>query len=161
MIDSSRCSANPGSMRPSASISATAVVALPSRIDRRQRHLLQRRTLVRAAAIPEMVRRNAHPQYGEYSGAALQSGLGPVLTQLGFRMQDRPPSLVIAILLAYFGGIVGLHHFYLGRRRQGVLCCVFFWTAVPLILGIVEAFRLALGRNPVLTSTAADAAWQS
>jgi len=95
------------------------------------------------------------------SGAALQSGLGPVLTQLGFRMQDRPPSLAIAILLAYFGGIVGLHHFYLGRRRQGVLCCVFFWTALPLVLGVVDAFRMALSRNAVLTSTAADAAVRS
>jgi hypothetical protein len=95
------------------------------------------------------------------SGAALQSGLGPVLTQLGFRMQDRPPSLAIAILLAYFGGIVGLHHFYLGRRRPGLLCCVFFWTAVPLVLGLVDAFRMTLSTNPVLTRTAADAAVRS
>jgi TM2 domain-containing protein len=95
------------------------------------------------------------------SGAALQSGLGPVLSQLGFSMRDSRRSLPVAILLAYFGGIVGLHHFYLGRRRKGVLCCMFFWTAVPLILGMIDAFRLALSTNPLVTSTPAGAAVRS
>ena len=53
-------------------------------------------------------------------------------------------TLASAVLLALFGGMIGLHHFYLGDRRRGwryAACC---WLLVPLFLGWVDAVKLAL-----------------
>lgn len=44
-----------------------------------------------------------------------------------------------AILLALFGGGLGLHKFYLGRPLQGVLYLLFFWTFIPAIIALFEA----------------------
>lgn len=53
-------------------------------------------------------------------------------------------SQTIAVLLAFFGGMLGLHHFYRGNNRRGWWNCALFWTLVPLVLGFVGAFRIAL-----------------
>lgn len=61
------------------------------------------------------------------------------------QFSDRPadaPNKVIACLLALFLGLVGAHHFYLGRPALGVLYLVlnllFFWTIiVPVIFEII------------------------
>jgi TM2 domain-containing membrane protein YozV len=40
--------------------------------------------------------------------------------------------------------MIGLHHFYMGNRRRGwwyVACC---WLLVPMVLGWIDAVRLAL-----------------
>src|ERR1700742_1163424 len=47
---------------------------------------------------------------------------------------------LLGILLAVLLGSFGAHHFYLRRNGLGVLYLVFFWTGIPGILGIVEAF---------------------
>lgn len=48
-----------------------------------------------------------------------------------------PKSRVIYILLAFFLGMFGVHNFYAGRNKQGViqllLTCLTFWLVVPLI----------------------------
>ncbi|NLB53283.1 MAG: TM2 domain-containing protein, partial [Syntrophomonadaceae bacterium] len=41
---------------------------------------------------------------------------------------------VLAILL---GGL-GVHKFYLGRIGWGILYLIFFWTAIPAIVGLIE-----------------------
>jgi len=77
-------------------------------------------------------------------GAALRGGMEPVFAALGLPWKTSKRSLSVAVLLAFLGGSFGLHHFYLGNRRRGVWCCVFVWTAIPMILGVVDAVRLSL-----------------
>ena len=52
-----------------------------------------------------------------------------------------------ATVLALFGGMLGLHHFYLGRTRKGVLSVLFCWTGVPLILGLIDGVKFALAEE--------------
>ena len=47
---------------------------------------------------------------------------------------------VVGILLALFLGTFGIHHFYLRRTGLGVLYCLFFWTGITTVLGIIECF---------------------
>jgi TM2 domain-containing membrane protein YozV len=51
-------------------------------------------------------------------------------------------SKIAAVLLAFFLGGLGLHKFYLGRNKAGILYLVFFWTFVPAILGLIDAIVL-------------------
>ena len=41
-------------------------------------------------------------------------------------------------------GVFGLHHLYLGDRRRALKYLAFFWTAIPIVLGWIDAVRLAL-----------------
>lgn len=50
----------------------------------------------------------------------------------------------VAVLLAFFLGSFGMHHFYLGQHKKAFLYLVFCWTMVPLFLGILEAALLFL-----------------
>lgn len=45
-----------------------------------------------------------------------------------------------AILLAFFLGGVGAHHFYMRRIGLGILYSLFCWTFVPLIIALIECF---------------------
>jgi TM2 domain-containing membrane protein YozV len=47
---------------------------------------------------------------------------------------------VVGILLALFLGTFGVHHFYLRRTGLGILYCVFCWTGITAILGLIECF---------------------
>jgi TM2 domain-containing membrane protein YozV len=49
---------------------------------------------------------------------------------------------VVAILLAFFLGSFGAHHFYLGRNGLGVLYLLFCWTFIPHIIALFECFFL-------------------
>jgi TM2 domain len=53
-----------------------------------------------------------------------------------------PTSQTTAVLLAMFGGIFGLHHFYLGDRRLGFKYLAFFWTAVPMFIGWYDTVKM-------------------
>ena len=77
-------------------------------------------------------------------GAALRGGMEPVFVDLGLPWKTSRRSLTVAVPLAFLGGIFGLHHFYLGNRRRGLLCCLFFWTGIPIVLGSIDAVRLVL-----------------
>lgn len=48
----------------------------------------------------------------------------------------------IAAVLAILGGDFGLHRFYLGEWKKGILCVLFFWTGVPKLLGLLDGARL-------------------
>jgi TM2 domain-containing membrane protein YozV len=52
-------------------------------------------------------------------------------------------SQTTAVLLAMFGGIFGLHHFYLGDRRRGFIYLAFFWIMIPMFIGLYDAVKLA------------------
>ncbi|HEX6494247.1 MAG TPA: TM2 domain-containing protein [Acidobacteriaceae bacterium] len=47
---------------------------------------------------------------------------------------------LLGVLLAVLLGSFGAHHFYLRRNGLGVLYLALFWTGIPAILGIIEAF---------------------
>lgn len=59
---------------------------------------------------------------------------GEVVTQ--FTMSDK--SKVVAALLSFFFGMLGIHRFYLGRIGSGVvmlICTVLGWLTVGILVG--------------------------
>ena len=63
---------------------------------------------------------------------------------------------VLGVLLAVFLGSFGAHHFYLRRIGLGVLYFLFFWTGIPGLVALVEAFFMP---ERVRTWNAAQAAY--
>lgn len=49
---------------------------------------------------------------------------------------------ITAILLALLLGWMGAHQFYLDRPWRGVLYLLFFWTYIPVLLTIIDLFKL-------------------
>lgn len=49
---------------------------------------------------------------------------------------------IAAALLALFFGGIGVHKFYLGQTRAGLLYLCFFWTLIPSILAFVAFITL-------------------
>ena len=47
----------------------------------------------------------------------------------------------IAGILALFLGTLGIHRFYMGEWKGGLIYLLFFWTGVPTILGIIDGAR--------------------
>jgi TM2 domain-containing membrane protein YozV len=47
---------------------------------------------------------------------------------------------ILGVVLALVLGSFGAHHFYLRRNGWGTVYLVLFWTGIPAILGIIEAF---------------------
>jgi TM2 domain-containing membrane protein YozV len=47
---------------------------------------------------------------------------------------------IVGVLLALILGSFGAHHFYLRRNGLGALYLLLFWTGIPAVLGLVEAF---------------------
>lgn len=45
---------------------------------------------------------------------------------------------ISAALLAVFLGFIGIHKFYLGNTKAGVLYIIFFWTFIPSILALID-----------------------
>lgn len=50
----------------------------------------------------------------------------------------------VAILLAFFLGGFGIHHFYLGKNFAGILFLIFSWTLIPSILAFFDFLGLLL-----------------
>lgn len=46
-----------------------------------------------------------------------------------------------AVLLAFLGGGLGLHKFYLNRPGMGTLYLLTCWTLIPFLVAFFEAFR--------------------
>ena len=47
-----------------------------------------------------------------------------------------------AALLAIFLGGLGVHKFYLKEAGSGITYLLFFWTCVPLVLGLIQGINL-------------------
>ena len=47
---------------------------------------------------------------------------------------------VLGVILAVFLGSFGLHHFYLKQNGLGILYLIFFWTGIPGLIALLEAF---------------------
>ncbi len=73
---------------------------------------------------------------------SIQSAMRRVFASLELPWVTRH-SQTAAVLLAMFGGIFGLHHFYLGDRRRGFKHLAFFWTTVPMYVGWYDTVKLA------------------
>ena len=52
-------------------------------------------------------------------------------------------SQTTAVLLAMFGAMFGLHHFYLGDRRRGFKHLALFWTTIPMFINLYDMVKLA------------------
>ena len=75
---------------------------------------------------------------------SLQAAFKNVFVELGLPWTAKR-SQTAAVLLALFGGVFGLHHFYTGHTRRGLWHLGFFWLFIPTtILGWIDAVRLAL-----------------
>ncbi len=59
--------------------------------------------------------------------------------------RDRDVAAILALLLGAFG----VHKFYLNERGKGILFLVFFWTALPMILGIIDGVLLLTMKEEV------------
>lgn len=53
----------------------------------------------------------------------------------------------IGIVFALLFGTIGLHHFYTGDKRHGILHIVFCWTGIPTLLGIGEGVWWMIDKN--------------
>ena len=53
---------------------------------------------------------------------------------------------MIAALLAFFLGGLGIHKFYLGENGTGILYLLFCWTGIPAVIGLFQSIVL-LGMN--------------
>jgi TM2 domain-containing membrane protein YozV len=51
-------------------------------------------------------------------------------------------SRIIAGLLALFLGGLGVHKFYLGQTKKGLIYLVLSWTCVPAVLSFIEAILI-------------------
>ena len=54
------------------------------------------------------------------------------------RVWSRGTAGVLALLLGCFG----VHRFYQGRWKSGILFLLFFWTGIPGVLGLMEGVHL-------------------
>ena len=48
-------------------------------------------------------------------------------------------SRIIAALLAFFLGGIGINNFYTGHKKEGIIDIIFFWTGIPAIVNLVRA----------------------
>ena len=79
---------------------------------------------------------------------------GSNLTLSGYISDDEKPiknnnkDKVLAGLLALFLGGIGIHKFYLGENKNGLLYLIFCWTYIPAIFGLVEGIQyLAMSKE--------------
>ena len=61
---------------------------------------------------------------------------------LNKKKPKRKKSKFLAIVLSILGGTFGLHKFYLRKYAAGGIYLLFFWTTIPLFLGIIDGILL-------------------
>ncbi len=54
----------------------------------------------------------------------------------------------VAIIIAFFGALFGVHKFYLGDYRKGILYFLFFWTFIPTILSGIDIIKFLKMSEP-------------
>ncbi|SDX51591.1 NINE protein [Eubacterium barkeri] len=61
---------------------------------------------------------------------------------------NKPKSKVVAILLALFLGGFGIHNFYLGNIKSGIIQLLLCWTGVSYLWALIDLIRIAIGDIP-------------
>ncbi len=61
-----------------------------------------------------------------------------------FMAEKEKKSKIVAVILALLIGGLGIHRFYLGQTKKGILYLVFCWTGLPSILALVDGVRYLL-----------------
>lgn len=51
---------------------------------------------------------------------------------------------VVALIICFFFGSLGIHQFYLGNTAKGICYLLFCWTGIPFILAIIDFISLLL-----------------
>ena len=62
----------------------------------------------------------------------------PIMGVQGLPVTPSGKSKLAAALFAFFLGWCGIHKFYLGRTGWGIVYALFFWTAIPAVVGFIE-----------------------
>jgi len=52
------------------------------------------------------------------------------------------PNKNLTAIFAIFLGSFGIHHFYVGNMRRGILYLIFCWTYIPSLIGLIEGLLL-------------------
>ncbi|MCR4837985.1 MAG: TM2 domain-containing protein [Eubacterium sp.] len=55
---------------------------------------------------------------------------------------NRKKNRTLAGVLAILTGTLGIHKFYLGQWKKGILYLLFFWTGIPMLLSLLEGAHL-------------------
>jgi len=54
-------------------------------------------------------------------------------------------SRLVAALLAWFLGGIGVHQFSLGKTAAGILSVLFCWTGIPAIVSLIDFIMILIG----------------
>ena len=73
---------------------------------------------------------------GGASAAASATAVGATVDAAGHLIKTK--SRIVAALLAFFLGGIGIHKFYLGQTVLGVIYLLFSWTFIPAFVAIIE-----------------------
>ena len=49
-----------------------------------------------------------------------------------------------AMLLAFLTGGLGIHKFYLGRKKAGIIYLLLCWTGIPVLISIYDLIKLIM-----------------
>lgn len=51
---------------------------------------------------------------------------------------------IVAAILSFFLGFIGIHKFYLGRSTAGILYLIFSLSGIPFVLSLIDGVMLLL-----------------
>lgn len=57
---------------------------------------------------------------------------------------------VVAGVLALLVGGLGVHKFYLGRTKQGIVFLLLFWTGIPALIAFIEGIMILANNKQLL-----------
>tara|TARA_A200000113_G_scaffold186026_1_gene173025 strand:- start:16 stop:330 length:315 start_codon:yes stop_codon:yes gene_type:complete len=57
-----------------------------------------------------------------------------------YKFERQKKTVSTGVLIALFGGSLGIHKFWLGEIVYGVLYLLFCWTLIPAIIALIECF---------------------
>jgi hypothetical protein len=122
--------------------------------------LFNKRTLVWSPGMPNWIEASEALPQTFYMGAVIANSGNLAAEQHSIDPSRYPPGAgmekknrVVAMLLAWFFGIFGVHHFYLGNTNKGLLYLVLSLFCLPLpviaILSLIDIFVIATSKDPI------------
>ncbi len=71
---------------------------------------------------------------------------------------DASTDKIVAGIFALLLGSIGVHKFYQGNVKYGVLYLCFFWTGIPALLGLIEGILMLVADDAEYERRYADGA---